>query len=140
MTALSFTSKQFDIASEPKSPINPIYGYSLAEFLLKEFKALGYETDNEPNAEDWGWYFYTEIDAQSYMIGTIAHVDIDPETDAPIIGNDPIEFIVQFDKNRSLKEMLFRKNKFLPDDPIVEKTESILRNKIFDIGSFSKES
>jgi len=140
MTILRFSTCQFDIAKAQRPSINPIYGHSLAEMLRQEFGSLGYEVDEEVDEEDWGWYFYTTIDDQSYMVGTCAYVDTHPETEDPVITKEPVEHLIQFNKRRTFKEILLRRNKFSKDESIVAITEAIVKRKILDMTDFSKES
>ena len=139
MTILTFKSEQFDIVNEPRNDINPIFGHSLAEMLRQEFTKLGHETFSEVETEDLGWYFDTTIDGQSYMVGTMAHIDVNPDTEEPIIDGTPIEFLVQFDKYRSLKDKLFGKNKLTSDELVITKTEAILKSKVLDMHDYSRE-
>ena len=138
MTLLTFESKQFDIINEPRNDINPIFGHSLAEMLRQEFTKLGHDTYDEVESEDWGWYFYTTIGKQTYMVGTVAYVDVDSQTEEPIIDDMPIDFLVQFDKNRTFKEKLLGKNKFTPNEAIISITETILKNEILDMQNYER--
>lgn len=139
MTLIRFSTEQFDFAAEPRPSINPIYGHSLAELLRKGFEAQGYEVDSEPDEEDWGWYFYMKLNGQSYMVGTCAYVETDPDSENLILPTEPVEHLVQFDKVRSFKETLLRRNKFTSDDPIISITETILKREITNMTEYSKE-
>lgn len=139
MTLLTFESKQFDIVNEPRNDINPIFGHSLAEMLRQNFKQLGYKTFDEVETEDWGWYFDTNIDGQDYMVGTIAYVDSHPETDEPVIDDEPIGFLVQFDKYRGWKDILFGRNKLTPEAPVISITEAIIKNEVLDLKNYERE-
>ncbi len=138
MTVLRFSTRQFPLSDEMKPSVNPIYGHALGEMLRQEFQTLGHEVDNCVEEEDWGWYFFTSIEDQPYMIGTIAYRDIDPETEEPVSTSDPIEHAIQFDKKRSFKQIILGRNKFTDDDPIFKITEAILERKILDMTDFSK--
>jgi len=136
---ISFETNQFDILSEPKNDINPIFGHGLGELIRTNLQKKGFKTDNNVETEDWGWYFFTTSNNQKYMIGTVALVDINPETEEPIVTDDPVEFMVQFEKTRSLKEKLFNKNKMINDEPVILAVEKILKDKIIDIKNYSRE-
>lgn len=136
---ISFKSKQFDIPSEPRNDINPIFGYSLGEYLRNALASDGLNTNDSVESEDWGWYFYVQSNDNTYMIGTTAYVDIDPVTEEPRFTEGPTEFLVQFEKTRSLKQKLFGKNKIKDDEPIIRKVEMILKSNIRDIEDYDRE-
>ena len=95
---LTFKSRQFDIASEPPNDLNPIFGHDLGELLRQELASKGHVTDENVDSEDWGWYFHVKFNTHRYMIGTSAYVEADPITEKPIVTNEPIEFLIQFEK------------------------------------------
>ncbi len=100
--AIHFKTSMFDVSKEKENPINPIYGISLLEWLREELK--GKLEITEPDAEDWGWYSELEFQGNSYLIGACAYFDE---------GDDPaneLEWVIQVDKLRSLKEKLLGRN------------------------------
>ena len=139
MTVLRFSTQMFDFTKAERPTINPVYGHTLAELLRQEFKSLGHIVDENVEEEDWGWYFHTRHNEQEYMIGTCAYVEADEDNFEPVITSEPVEHLVQFDKKRTLKDVLWRKNKFMKDEPIIGLTEKILKRKISDMTEYSKE-
>ncbi|KID56534.1 hypothetical protein JF50_11355 [Pseudoalteromonas luteoviolacea] len=100
---ISFKTSMFDISTENKNPINPIYGESLLKWLKQELDSEFEIT--EPNAEDWGWYCYITWNTWQYMLGASTYFEE---------GDDPkseLEWIFQIDKPRSLKEKLLGREK-----------------------------
>lgn len=98
----------FDLSTEKENPINSIYGISLLEWLRVE---LTYQLIiSKPEAEDWGWYSELDYEGNHYLIGSCALLE---EGDDP---TDEIEWVFQVDKNRSLKEKLFGRNRMSQSD------------------------
>ena len=102
---IHFRSALFDVSREPENPINPIRGVSLLEWLRKRVPAdLEMST---PEPEDWGWFSSVAWKGRSYMVGASVNESAD--------GNH--EWVLQFEKLRSLKERLLGQGKFSSDDP-----------------------
>jgi hypothetical protein len=93
---LRFYSSHFDVSKERPNPINPIPGESLLLWLQNQAK--GTVELSAPDAEDWGWYSTLQWDGRQYMIGASAS---DEEE------NGKREWVLQIDKQRSVKEKLF---------------------------------
>lgn len=106
--AIHFKTSMFDVSKEKDNPINPIYGLSLLEWLREELKGK-YEI-TKPDAEDWGWYSELEYEGNRYLIGACAYFE---EGDNP---TSEIEWVLQVDKYRSLKDKVFRKNRMSASD------------------------
>ena len=102
---IRFQSRLFNLAAEPKNPINPIHGWSLLEWLRTRVPT-GLEM-SAPDAEDWGWYAGANWQGRSYMIGACANESDD--------GNH--EWVVQIEKSRSMKERLLGRAAMSADDP-----------------------
>ncbi|WP_406662968.1 hypothetical protein [Gallaecimonas sp. GXIMD1310] len=105
---IHFNTTMFDVTTEKENPINPIYGVSLLVWLRSELK--GQLELSEPAAEDWGWYCELTYDGTRYFLGASACFEE---------GDDPtqaLEWVLQVDKVRSLKEKIFGKNKITPSD------------------------
>lgn len=119
--AISFKTSKFDVSNESKNPINPIYGESLLKWL-KEVIAPELEI-TDPDAEDWGWYSYITWKGRQYMLGSSTFFED---------GDDPtsqLEWILQIDKSRSLKEKLLGREKISIDDECVLFFKSKLENE-----------
>jgi hypothetical protein len=109
--AISFKTSKFDVSTENKNPINPIYGESLLKWLKQELDSEFEIT--EPDAEDWGWYNYITWNNRQYMLGASTYYEE---------GDDPtseLEWIFQIDKPRSLKEKLLGREKISNNDDCV---------------------
>lgn len=102
---IRFNSSRFDLSLEPENPINPIRGISLLHWLKEQLPAELSMT--EPEAEDWGWYSCVIWEGRTYLIGACAYNEPD--------GNH--EWVLQFEKHRSLKERLFGRAKMTQEDP-----------------------
>ncbi len=63
---ISFKTAKFNVSNEKKNPTNPIYGYTLLDWLRERTK------DNieitAPDAEDWGWYSFLKWNSRGYMM------------------------------------------------------------------------
>jgi hypothetical protein len=115
---ISFTTSNFDISQEQQNPNNPIFGEGVLKWLQNLITNEGYQV-TDPAPEDWGWYMDVSVDQVSYLVGASGEVeDANPE----------IEWIVQVDKTRSLKEKIFGKNKMSSDDPLFSVIEKAIRS------------
>lgn len=110
---ISFKTALFDTRKERPNPINPIAGESILNWLRDNVLQPRYRC-SEPDCEDWGWYMDVSFDDRTYMIGGIAFDEDCNESD-PVI-----EWLLQFDKSRSLKEKLLGREKIDADDPLVK--------------------
>ncbi|HAS6883033.1 TPA: hypothetical protein ACPV0H_004681 [Vibrio parahaemolyticus] len=107
----SFKTSMFNVTTENKNPINPIYGESLLKWLKQE---VGSEfTISEPEAEDWGWCCYIFWGNRQYMLGALTYYE---EGDDPTIEQ---EWIFQIVKHRTLMEKLLRKENISSQDECV---------------------
>ncbi len=109
---ISFKTSQFDTSKETPNPINPIAGESVLVWLEQNFSLAGYEL-TDPSPEDWGWYISATGPSGTYMIGAVA---FDEEDGASGLE---IEWLIQFDRKRTLKEILLGKGKATRDDQLV---------------------
>jgi len=73
-----------------------------------------------PSTEDWGWYIDVEANGASYLVGASG----EPERPAP-----DIDWTIQIDRIRSLKDKLTGRNKMTNDDPMTTLLETFLRNE-----------
>ena len=80
--------------------------------------AGGHCTVTEPAAEDWGWYIDVECEGARYLVG--ASADLDSST-------PEIEWMVQVDKHRTLKDKVLGQNKMAADDRLVALIGDIVR-------------
>ena len=116
---ISFYSDQFDLKNEDDNTINPIKGLSVGQWLNPILEGRGVSLTNV-DEEDWGWYSYATLAEQKYLVGYVAI----PET-----GKDnTAEIIIQLDKERTLIEKLFVKNKLTPNDPLIKEISGIIKN------------
>ena len=123
---ITFKTAKFDVSKEKENPINPIYGYSLLDWLRK--KVIGKVQITEPDAEDWGWYSYLSWNGRDYLIGASVHYEK---------GEDPnseLEWVFQVDKQRSLIERILGKEKMSKDDPCL-----LFFKSIFEVDPDFKE-
>ena len=112
----SFKTSLFDISREEPNDINPIAGQSVLFWLRDELVNAHYRV-TEPATEDWGWYIDVDGDHGSYLVGASADADAAP----------PIEWMVQVDKLRSLKDKLLGKNRMEANDALSALIERLIR-------------
>lgn len=110
---ISLKTAKFDTTKERPNPINPIAGESILYWLRDNVFQSKYQC-TEPDYEDWGWYMDVICHGRTYMVGGIAF-DEDCD-DAGLV----IEWLVQIDKERSIKEKLLGQEKIDGDDPFVQ--------------------
>ena len=108
---------RFDVAAEDPNPINPIPGQGVLLWLRPQLTAANCKVTS-PSPEDWGWYMDVELGGSHYLVGASADLD----DSAP-----EIEWMVQVEKHRSLREKAFGQNKMAVDDPLVALIEQIIR-------------
>ena len=114
---LSFRTARFDVSRETPNQINPIAGQSVLAWLRQELMKAGY-TATEPDTEDWGWYIDVEGNGASYLVGASADAE----------GTEPdVDWTVQIEKLRSVKDKLLGRNKMTPDDALSALVEKIVR-------------
>jgi hypothetical protein len=118
---ISFRTSRFDPTKERPNPINPIAGESVLIWLRENVFREPYSS-TEPDAEDWGWYIDVQIDGESYLVGSCAQIDEEPE-----IGEE-IEWPLQIHKNRTFIEKLLGRNKMAVDDSLVSKVLDTFKN------------
>jgi hypothetical protein len=116
---VSFRSERFDPAAEPENPINPIPGHAVLVWLCDAARSSGY-TCGEPAAEDWGWCVDVSANGVSYVLGASAAWEPGQA--------GPIEWTVQLERPRSLRDRLFRRNVHDAHDPLSAFVERMVRN------------
>lgn len=114
---IRFSSAKFDVSKERPNPINPIPGESLLIWLRERAKPQ--VELSEPDAEDWGWYSFVDWKGRQYLIGSSAS---DEE-------NDEREWILQVDKQRSLKEKLFGREAMSAGDECADFFQKLLEQE-----------
>ena len=115
---ITFRSARFDITRERPNPINPIVGESLLQWLREQLSASRYET-TEPDAEDWGWYIDVKADGTVYLVGASGEADDD--------ATGSVDWTIQIDKHRSLKDKLSGSNQLADDDRLSAEIERLVR-------------
>jgi len=115
---LRFCTAAFDVTKERPNPINPIPGESLLLWLIE--KAKGSVEISAPETEDWGWYSYAEWKGRKYLLGASAS---DEETDGQR------EWVLQIDKQRSVKERLLGRANMSQDDECAQYFQSLLQRE-----------
>ena len=110
---IRFMTDKFDVSKERLNPINPIPGESLLNWLRERARSRAQLT--EPDAEDWGWYSYVDWNGRQYLIGASAS---DDESER--------EWILQIDKQRSIKEKLLGREMMTADDECASFFQSLL--------------
>lgn len=113
---IRFTTDKFDVAREPPNPINPIPGVSLLQWLREQARPR--VELSEPDAEDWGWYAFVDWNGRQYMLGASASED-----------DGGCEWVLQIDKQRSIKEKLLGREAMMPDDPCAAYFVSLLQRE-----------
>ncbi len=110
---IRFITDKFDVSKERPNPINPIPGESLLSWLRERAQPRVHLT--EPDAEDWGWYSYADWNGRQYLIGASASEE-----------EDEREWILQIDKQRSMKEKLLGREAMRNDDDCAAYFQSLL--------------
>jgi len=100
---IRFLTAKFDVSAERLNPINPIPGESLLLWLRAQ--ARPHVELSHPEPEDWGWYSFVTWKSRQYLLGSSASEE----------GGDR-EWILQIDKQRSVREKLFGREKMTGDD------------------------
>ena len=114
---IRFNTAQFDVAKERPNPINPIPGESLLLWLRERAKPDVEVT--EPDAEDWGWYSFVDWKGRQYLLGSSAS---DEESGQR-------EWILQIDKQRSVKETLMGREKMEADDECAQFFQQLVEDE-----------
>jgi hypothetical protein len=115
---ITFRSAKFDVARERPNPINPIVGESVLRWLRERLSESRYET-TEPEPEDWGWYIDVRGGDASYLVGASG--------DGPDHSSRDVDWTIQIEKHRALKEKITGKNKLMADDPLSAAIERLVR-------------
>lgn len=110
---IRFTTDKFDVSKERPNPINPIPGESLLVWLRDRAQPRTLMT--EPDAEDWGWYSYVDWNGRQYLIGASASED-----------EGEREWILQIDKQRTMKEKLLGREAMTVDDECADFFQGLL--------------
>ena len=113
---IRFMTDKFDVSKERPNRINPIPGESLLNWLRERAQPRVHLT--EPDAEDWGWYSYADWNGRQYLIGASAS-----EEEAER------EWILQIDKQRSIKEKLLGREAMGSDDDCAAYLQSLLESE-----------
>ena len=114
---IRFNTAMFDVSEERPNPINPIPGESLLLWLREQAKPQVDVT--ELDAEDWGWYAFVDWKGRQYLLGSSASDEEDGQR----------EWILQVDKQRSVKEKLMGREKMEPDDDCAVFFQQLLENE-----------
>jgi len=114
---IRFNTAKFDAAKERPNPINPIPGESLLIWLRE--RAKPHVEVTEPDAEDWGWYSFVDWKGRQYLLGSSAS---DEESGQR-------EWILQIDKQRSVKEALMGREKMEGDDECAQFFQQLLEDE-----------
>jgi hypothetical protein len=115
---ITFRSSKFDTATETPNPVNPIAGQSMLRWLCEQLRSSPYQTTT-PEAEDWGWYVDVSEEGASYLVGASA----DPDEPGA-----SIDWTVQIEKHRSLRDKVTGGNKMAADDALSALVERIIRS------------
>jgi hypothetical protein len=115
---INFHTSRFAVAAETPNPINPIFGQSVLRWLRESLGASGYET-TEPAPEDWGWYMDAKGGGASYLVGASG--------DAAEDGTGRVDWTIQIEKHRSLKERITGGHRLGADDPLSAVIERLVR-------------
>ena len=113
---IRFTTDHFDVSRERPNPINPIPGESLLVWLRERARPRVELT--EPDAEDWGWDSFVDWDGRQYLLGASASDD-DGER----------EWVLQIEKQRSMKEKLFGRAAMTADDACAAFFQDLLQRE-----------
>ena len=114
---IRFNTARFDVAKERPNPINPIPGESLLLWLRE--RAKPHVEVTEPDAEDWGWYSLVDWKGRQYLLGSSAS---DEESGQR-------EWILQIDKQRSVKETLMGREKMGAGDDCAQFFQQLLEDE-----------
>lgn len=118
---IRFDTAMFDTTIEPENPFNPMYGTSVIRWL--QTNGMPSLVVPDPEAEDWGWYAISTFEGQKYLIGA-SSVD-----EHGIEANPSREWVVQIERQRTLKEQLFGKGKMTDSDPCFLYVKSLIENE-----------
>lgn len=113
---IRFMTEKFDVSKERPNPINPIPGESLLVWLRERAQSRVQLT--EPDTEDWGWYSYADWNGRQYLIGASASED-----------EGEREWILQVDKQRSMKEKLLGREAMAADDECAAYFQALLETE-----------
>ena len=114
---IRFNTARFDVAKERPNPINPIPGESLLLWLRE--RAKPHVEVTEPDAEDWGWYSFVDWKGRQYLLGSSASDE----------DSGQREWILQIDKQRSVKETLMGSEKMAADDDCAQFFQQLLEDE-----------
>ena len=114
---IRFNTARFDVAKERPNPINPIPGESLLLWLRE--RAKPHVEVTEPDAEDWGWYSFVDWKGRQYLLGSSASDE----------DSGQREWILQIDKQRSVKEALMGREKMAADDDCAQFFQQLLEDE-----------
>jgi hypothetical protein len=85
-TLVTFKSTAFNTTEEKETFINPgCFGGDVGKWLIQELRARGFHTDEEPDSEDFGWYFTFRVGDIEYDF-VIAYRPGDGEPEGDWIG------------------------------------------------------
>ena len=115
---IRFVSARFDVSTERPNPINPIAGESLLSWLREQVKPEVEMSPPEP--EDWGWYSFVSWQGRQYLIGSSASEEDE---------GGKREWILQIDKQRSMREKLLGREKMTRDDECASYFQRLLEQE-----------
>jgi hypothetical protein len=85
-TLVTFRSTAFNTTEEQDHFINPgCFGDDVGKWLIQELRTRGLQTDDEPDSEDFGWFFTFEVGDLEYDF-VIAYRPGDGEPEGDWIG------------------------------------------------------
>lgn len=119
---LRFHTAVFDVTKERPNPVNPIPGESLLLWLIEQ--GDGAVKISTPAAEDWGWYSYAEWDGRKYLLGASEEEE-----------DGQREWVLQIDKQRSVKEKLQGRAKMSHDDECAQYFQRLLERSFRDVSA-----
>ena len=114
---IRFNTAKFDTSKERPNPINPIPGESLLLWLREQVKPHIELT--EPDAEDWGWCSFVDWKGRQYLLGSSASEE----------DSGQREWILQIDKQRSVKEKVMGGEKMGADDDCAQFFQQLLEDE-----------
>jgi hypothetical protein len=73
-TVVAFKSPLFNLTEQKPTFFNPdCFGDDLGVWLIDKLRAAGHRTDDQPGAEDFGWYVNFTVESQDFC-AVIGHV------------------------------------------------------------------
>lgn len=110
-----FLTAKFDVSRERVNPINPIAGESLLLWLQQKARPVLELSPPEP--EDWGWYALASWKGRQYLVGSSAAEEEEKGLR---------EWVLQVEKQRSLREKLLGQEKMAAADECADFLQRLL--------------